>query len=395
MEKEIVVFSHTFPPYGGVAGRRWLLFAEDLRKLGHKVTIISAKGEIENSPWNKPKNLKVIYWKDTFPAILKKRPKKFSEKILYHFWAYYVKLINPGHPFDKGYFWIKSIEKNHNSLPISKNSICILTGAPFSTFILSKTLKKMGAKVVLDYRDPYTWKNAYGFDLLSKKRQAYELNQEKTALELADTITAPSSILLSELLQKYPEHKNKTLTLPHPLDSSIGTWKENNEVIKGIYAGRIYPSCENELLAIAQLLNQLDIPLDLYTDIEMLDPLFKSKLLTYKNINLFNQIKSNELHKKLLKYSFYCAIQPKNAINYISTKYPDLVKLEIPIIIKQSEGKLVEELKKIPKVIVYKKPEELSNLKSKLITLKPSNFSKETFLKKYSGNIARLIELFD
>ncbi len=344
---KIVILSYTFPPFGSVAGRRWFLFADALLKSKFEVEVIAAKEKEITSPWAANETQLIVkYFEHNFPSILGKTPKNLIEKIKYKLSLIYIEMQTKGTPYDKGIFWIKNVKKHIEQSQYPFGTIFILTGAPFSTLSLATWLKSKGYKLVIDFRDPYTWGSGYGMQTISKKRFAFELENEKNAITASDLVVCPNQVLQHDIFARYPESKQKIKILSHPIDeiNIQKHWKKTtNTDTRLVYAGTLYDDCEQYFDDLISILDaQEHISFTIFTDQNNIPKQLISKIKNHSKIYFRAPIKAALLYQELQNYDGYLIISPPRVKDFVSTKYPDLLYFGIPVLLYSESGKLTE-----------------------------------------------------
>lgn len=362
-KSRVIIIAHTFPPFGGVAGRRWALYSEALVSQGFQVEIITAKGRDMTSPWSVNENIQITYLNDYYPNVLKVTPSSFLEKAKYRLSRYLLNRLHKGTPYDRGIFWVKNVRRLLKKRKGLANTFFILTGGPFSTFSLADLIFKNKGKVWLDFRDPYSWGTSYGMSSISEGRLLYELNNEKRAVELADQIFAPNSTMLNKLESLYPDYSNKLRLLPHPIDyKNIETkWiAKPTDQLKLVYAGTLYGDCSARYVELLDVLEaNPHISYTIYTNQDTVPLDVLGKLKSHSQVHLFPTIPAKALFSKLKSYDAYLIVSPERVKHFISTKYPDLIYFEIPILLYSSSGKLTNFLEGYKRSIVINSKQEL------------------------------------
>jgi|GEM_PF-6867357 len=350
--KNICIITHQFPPYGKVAGRRWLLFAKQLERQGASVKIITSKGLIKESPWN-PEGFDAVYLKDNYPKTLNSTGNSIFYKLSYRFWTLYLKFRFNGNPFDKGLFWLRKVKEFIVSRDFAKDTIFVLSGAPFSLFKIGRVIARRGFQYILDYRDPHTWNNGYGYNQLSLKRQKFEKDNEIIAAKGAVKIIFPNHEMITEYCNIYPEFLDKCEVLAHPLDEqSITTKWEIKEVnlerINLVYAGTLY---DNSIKEFKNLIKWIEtnpnIHLTIFTHKSLIPPDLIPLLDAVSRIYLKEAIAAKDIYTILNGFDAYLIVQSYAKRNYVTTKFVDLVYFGIPTIVHCAEGKLTEVLSPI------------------------------------------------
>jgi hypothetical protein len=138
---------------------------------------------------------------------------------------------------DEGLRWKKDVLKFLNTCNLEHYSFAILTGGPFFHFwAISRYLKKKGIKVILDFRDPFSYNPRFNEKGLKKW---IKQNYEKQAVKCADLI-----VTVNKECHQYiaPNLKVKRAVIPNGYDEralppSNPTSLQPNSLF---YAGRLY-----------------------------------------------------------------------------------------------------------------------------------------------------------
>ncbi|MGZ6555109.1 MAG: hypothetical protein ACXVDV_21185, partial [Bacteroidia bacterium] len=203
--KKIIVIAYKFPPYDGIAARRWAKFCKYIAKENYTVHVITTNWKENKNSWNKDlnqSNIKIHIVNTPFLTILNAFP-AFSKLLTrINFFLRY-KILNK---VDEADFWTKAAKKEINRL-IKKEKIntVIATGAPFSVNVLASRLKNENndLKIIQDLRDP--WTDSEVVKTMQDKikyRQFIEL--EKEILSNSDIIVAVTEPLVEMFRKKSP-----------------------------------------------------------------------------------------------------------------------------------------------------------------------------------------------
>lgn len=138
---------------------------------------------------------------------------------------------------DEGLRWKKDVLNFLNAFDLSQYSFAILTGGPFFHFwAIAKFFKKKGMKVILDFRDPFSYNPRFNEKGLKKWiKQTYE----KQAVKCADLI-----VTVNKECHQYiaPSLNVKRAIIPNGYDDRVlpagnQTVPQPNSLF---YAGRLY-----------------------------------------------------------------------------------------------------------------------------------------------------------
>jgi glycosyltransferase involved in cell wall biosynthesis len=140
---KILIIAVQYPPSGETGAKRPWLFAKELQKLGHRVTVLSQENLLDAKRPNK-----LVLQRGSFgERILRVMPFGFpgiSDASFQVFWSMRSVILRCRH--------------------LHKCDVAILTGPPFFHFLLVSAIKRLGIPVVLDYRDgwganPYPYRS--------------------------------------------------------------------------------------------------------------------------------------------------------------------------------------------------------------------------------------------
>jgi len=316
MPKKILIVSFTFPPMPGIGGKRWAKFAKVLQKKGHKVCVLSAKpDENDYSPWDAAvKDTKRYFINRPSPLHSLNGSNSILDKIKYRLALEYTKKLKKGNIFDRLYFGTLLKEKFPNIYFIA------------------------------DIRDPWSW-GVFGFNFLSAKRIVQEHKMEKKVMQTADIITVPVEEMRNVLSDKYPKNRSKIYHLPHGFDASELPSRHKiieDKYIRLIYGGMLYEGLNDSYLKVKKVLKEnQNIHFTIYSDVDRYDDLFSTDegegrfLLERKAA-----ISSRQFLNEVANSHFYVSLVNERIKNYLSSKYFELIKIGIPIIIIGPIGEL-------------------------------------------------------
>jgi glycosyltransferase involved in cell wall biosynthesis len=348
VDENILLIAYKFPPFPGIGGRRWAKFAKYLSKRGYIVHVICAKNNLQEvSPWFADVNINniIIHPVKTFyPSVLFRSPSYWIEKVLYKFYSNFFKILISGNINDKSIFWKRGLLKKSNAL-IKKYNIenVIVSGAPFRSLFYSLELKNNNnIKLFIDFRDPWTWGDGYGFKLLSDFDQRFEEKLQDTVVEKSDIIFVPVKSMLEFLKEKYPQYKSKIKLLPHGYDKDDykDIKKQQGPVLNLIYGGTIYDGIEKEFCELIKTVkenNNQNFAINFYSKIFKYEDLIKAEKLERK-IKYYPLVPPSEYLKKVANSHYYLVIFPERFKDFISTKFFEIIYLGVPIILICEKG---------------------------------------------------------
>ena len=346
MKKSILIVNFGSPPNPGIGGRRWAMFSHFLADEGYEIQVLCKANKTSNGSLyddyvlNNTK-VKMNYFKSFFPTILDQIPVTLFEKIRYKIWLKICLIVSKGTPYDRSIFSKKKLKKNASNL-IKKHNIkqVIVTGAPFRvTYVLAELKSEMGFNLLVDFRDPWTWGKGYGYANLSSKRMTFEKSMESFVVKTANTVYTPVEIMHQSLIELYAEFKSKIKLLPHGFDSinivqHDGDRFKSKKDLKLVFIGSLYANIGHYFEAIAKAISDsnITINLDIYSDSERYTELMDQYNLIGVKVNYFKPVLPKILYKALGNYDFCLILYPDYAIDYISTKFYELVYSNTPIL---------------------------------------------------------------
>jgi len=386
--KNILIISYLYFPSEKIGAQRWTKIGKELIKKKHNISILSINnGEKlnDNHSFFKSKNL---------ARILRSNPSNIYEKILYNFWIRVLPFFTKYNFYDLAVFDKKTIIEKAKKIIVKNDiEIVIATGAPFSLCYYNVELKMSFKNLVVinDFRDPWTWNDRYGYELISEKRKSRENKLEKKVIEKSDYILVPVNPMKEFLVQKYPHFKDKVKIIPHFFDLNKMPKELNkspNKKISFIYGGTIYPGTiewyeefSNTIFGIYD-----NVSISLYSQNFNKD--FKSK---NGLINLNKGIKEKDLLKKISNADYYLACYPEIEKDFISTKFYQIIYLKTPIILISPKG-ILSDFIKHHDLGIHILPEEIKNINKGFLR---NDFSFNFNVDDYELNIVtnKLLEL--
>jgi glycosyltransferase involved in cell wall biosynthesis len=348
-ENNLLIISYTFPPASGIGGRRWTKFGKYLHKAGYKVTVLSAAAhsKTEYSSWQSDiYGLNVKIFKSHYPKVLTKVPSNLFEKINYRLKVNLLSVLTKGSIYDRASLDEDKIISEASKI-IVENCIgtLIVTGAPFSILYYGVLLKKRFPllNLIADIRDPWTWGENYGFLNLRKSRMDFECKRLNSVLEHSDYITVPAVAMKKYLEKIKPEYTRKFIVLPHAVDPEDFTELEKRKrtnKIRLIYGGTLYDNIEpmfDKLLNAATKCKEEDFVIDFFAD----SYFYKKKVQHYHLSHkiFFKPLVSNkEFLNEIRNADYFLLLYPEKYKDFLSTKFTEVVMLNIPIIYVGYEG---------------------------------------------------------
>lgn len=404
--KNILLVSHTFPPYPGIGGRRWAKFAKYLSNAGYRVHVITAENPFhEESLWKNDvisdPAIIIHSLRDSYPGYLIADPVTTWQKLCYRLSLLFVRLLSKGTPYDKAIFWNKKM-LNRCRAVIRKENIqnVIVSCAPFSSAYAALALKKEFQKInlLVDFRDPWTWGTGYGMTSISPDRKAYERKMEMEVVKGCDRLFVPTEDMKQHLQSAYAGSANKVITLPHGYDAD--EIRRNavtpSDDVRLILYGTLYDKIHTAFENIADCFSTNHrLKLDIFSESERYAEIFKKKNIFGRTVFFHRPELPTELFRKFADYDYVLIIQPDIAINYISTKIYEIIYSERPILLVSQPGKLSEFIVR-NHLGVHTRPEEFHAIISLLFEKKGSFLQQPEFpIADYEyGNLTRKLERY-
>ncbi len=250
MPMRILIACYTFPPSSGIGGRRWAKFAKYLQRAGAEVTMVAAAGTDNNSPWaNDVVGINQTRFISRYPIILTGTPKSVFDRLWYRLQLLRMRWLGKGTPYDRALLDRENYKQTiRQEIARFNPEVIIATGAPFRilSFTAELRLEYPEIKFFADFRDPWTWGEAFGYNQLNPKRLRHEQKMEQNVVQVFDGIWSPWSEIITTLSEKYPSQAHKFSQLPHAFDlndlppSNSRAMQGQSDTVRIIYGGTIY-----------------------------------------------------------------------------------------------------------------------------------------------------------
>ncbi len=348
-KRNILLISYVFPPHFGIGGRRWAKLAKEMADRGNHVHVIYAANPYPKvSLWyNEIKDHPNISFHELplgHPKTFIISPKTIWEKVEYRIWMILLKPFVKGAIFDRGIFWRNPMLKIAEKI-IKENSIDAIfaTGAPFRAVYFSLNLKRKFShiKLIIDFRDAWTWSTVWGFASLNAQQLKEENFKEQQVIKNSDYITVSARAFESVLLNKYPEQKEKIKFVSHfydPSDFNFIAKKRLSTDRKILFFGTIYQGTQHLFEAVAMCIEQskdANLSLHLYTDDVDKLPHFQEK---NNFVHFQKTVPTRQLFDEGLPADYILFIFPDYAIDNISTKFYEVLATKTPVILIANAG---------------------------------------------------------
>ncbi|MCZ4409295.1 hypothetical protein O3Q51_10760 [Cryomorphaceae bacterium 1068] len=329
--KRILIVAYSFPPQGGIGGRRWAKFAKQFRRSGIEVEVISADMPAEtDSSWTADVDgIPVFRFKTSFPASLKMQPARLIDKVRYRMALRKMVLKTKGTPYDRAALDQLAFRSLFSQRMEKFNpDVIIATGAPFDLLYFAAIEMENHPDVLslADLRDPWVNGSAFGYSALSNERLEIEKEKEAKVVDTFDLVTMPWPQNIEELQQRHPDQAKKLSVLPHFFDDD--DLKSKGEVENPpdlIYGGAIYEGLEPALAELSAFAKAKELKIEIRTgslvDSSIQNEFFKA-LPPLSSKEFFTRVKAS-------KYSLLFLPEGKR---YGLTKLYELAACQKPIL---------------------------------------------------------------
>ena len=300
MSKKILIISFSFAPSTKVGGKRFSFLSRILQKRYPELHVLTLK-EKYISPQDKSLRYGgIIHRAGMYPPYPINKNNLFK-RIFSRLWEKYLCFLDP---FSG---WIlPAIIKGLKIVKDHKIDLIIVTGPPFSSMVVGFILSLITqAKLILDYRDPWTNLNSKYCKIFGKKLNEF---LEKASVKRAAGLVFCSQIMKANFLESFGKytkapchvvtngfHNNDTV---QPL--SLGKGRKNM-----VYAGSFYGERKIELLSesLFHLLNEGSITKDSFC-LHVFGKIKDEDKQVIKKFGLEYIIKEHSPvpHEKIIKY---------------------------------------------------------------------------------------------
>lgn len=347
--KKVLLVCFSFPPSGGIGGRRWAKFAKQLKARGCKVKIIAAAIPGKDSAWKKDaENLDIVRVPYNYPAILDKHPETLFEKIRYRATVVWMTGRIKGSIYDRAVFMKNAFIKKIREMIVEEDfDNLIVSGPPFRLTWYAAIVKKEfpSIRLIADFRDPWTWGDRLGYNRLPPSEFLAEKLLEREVMTESDVVLAPADFLTAHLKNEYPEFKDKLVHLPHGFDpSEIPASVQHvmpslNEKLRLVYGGTWYSGLEVLMKPFAESLEQAgDGSVSVDFICESPPPgIFKNLIKTGK-VQWLSPLPSDTFLAKLSEYHGFLLPVPLRFRDFFSSKFFEILSLRLPIVVYGFKG---------------------------------------------------------
>ncbi len=232
-KKNLLLISLFFSPSETVGAKRFSYLSYYLKKNSYNVSVLTIKNKYYQHLDNTLKFDGKVFKSIMFPPFPIKK-NNISKKILNWFWG------NLTHTYFDPYIgWLlPGIIKGYNVIKKNNIDIIIVTGPPFSSFLIGYFLSQlMKTKLILDFRDPWTFYHGN----LSTLGLKFCKWIEKKMMNFADALvfnTNKSAFAYKEFI-----HKEKIYVVANGFDSNMKesgpAYLEKDKIVI-LYTGNFY-----------------------------------------------------------------------------------------------------------------------------------------------------------
>lgn len=332
----ILIVAYTFPPVGGVGGRRWAKFARYFSKFGHTVEVLTAdRPHRQSSSWTADvENIKVHKYRHSYPEILEQKPARLIDKVKYRVALNQMRRKSSGTPFDRALCDESPFKTALNQLLSSEPfDVVVVTGAPFRLLWYTSHLIAGYSDTffVADFRDPWSWGETWGYKYLKPKKLQFEQEAEAEVLRKFQLITSPWKEIVDTLKEKYPESATRISFLPHGFDSDDlpeqAPRRIEKEKIHLIYGGTLYPDTSSDLEELTAFIAQNS---DAYTCTIFSGDAPSESLLS--GVEYRQPVDAKDFFRRATNADFVVLFIPEVLKNGTPTKLYELAALGKPIL---------------------------------------------------------------
>lgn len=357
--KKIVIVSWVFPPTPGIGGRRWVKFAKWMHRQGADIRVLAVRNFTDReSTWMADLieiEDRVKYTHSPFATTIGTFATTFYQKVRRRLVLGWLQFRVKGNHYDRAALWGKVLKPDLDRLAKQGYDNFVITAGPFhATYWIAEYIKSKypKAKVILDFRDPWTTnKTSFGIHLLSENRIAAEKAFEKRALLAADTVVAVSPFMLEDFAKSAGESVDnpKYQSIANGFDfDDVKAFKNANSIQNHrlIFTGSLYDQSDHGFGLFRDFITKFAIQ---YPDLQNLVADFYGsvpdkfrKQVQQQNVNYNASIPLNEVYGELAN-SQACMLFLTDDINYsISTKFCEYLALGKPVVVFSKGGATAE-----------------------------------------------------
>ena len=405
-KRHVLLVTHQFTPHQSPRTTRWSLIAEEIIKLGHKVTVVTGtKQEVINP------NIEIIYIgnkkANNVVQNLREKSNNTEGKSITN--KYFYSFLKKIYRFtfkifawpDYSMFWLFSIYKNRKKINIDYD-LMISVSLPFSSHIAAYIINKKNNKEwIMDIGDPFTLKN----DAPENNKILYGyLNKyyENKFYSLADKILFTHEDSMNAHINYFDIDSNKT-----DIANPISNFKEeifikslnynyNSLPVKFGYFGIFTKGVRSPKNLINYLKEIKDIEFHWYVNDDSKNEVI---INTNESKSIFHPLVNRNEALRKMSDSVHCLLSignlnttqiPSKVIEYISTGKPIIHFTEI------ENDPVIDIAKDFNNIFVISDKTNKEKLFNELNEFYKNidTFNKELFVEKYTSNsITKILNL--
>lgn len=338
---KVLVVSHTFPPAGGIGGRRWAKFAKSLVSKGYQVQVIAAAMPVsEISLWSDDVHgIDVFRYRSQYPLSLRSKPKTVVHKIKYRLHLLRARVRAKGSPYDRALFDEKEFTRSFTErMNLFIPDVVLVSGPPFNLlwYVAKERARYPMSKFIADMRDPWMTGNLYGYGGLRNPARTHELKKEAGVVLAFDKIVTPWSSIMTEMARRFPHIGTKFETLDHCWDQKdIPATQVTPSPDRTLtYGGNLYKGFEFFLNTLSRLAEKHNWLVAVFSTSQADE--FKSS----EYFQILPSIPSRQFFNQLFKSKFALFLIPQGLKDGFPTKLLEYAACGRPIVAVGFEGSL-------------------------------------------------------
>lgn len=343
-KKSILIISSSFTPSGHVGAKRFTFLSEILQKKYPKLHVLTRKEKYAKRIDDFQTAAGTIHRTKMWPPYPIEKNNIF--KIIFNrLWVNYLCIIEP-----YSGLILPSLVKGLRIIKDNKIDLVIATCPLFSSMVVGYLLSTItGAKLILDYRDP--WSNR---DMVFCKIFGKRINRlfEKKAVSRASALVFSSPIMQEDFISYLSQYSNAsyhTITNGFHETNEVSPLSLGNDRKNMVYAGNLYGDRKIRLLAkpLIQLLQEGVITMDSFC-LHIFGNLNDDDRKVIKEYDLHNIIKEHSPvpYKEMLGYlkgaDILLLLSGSDVRYAIPFKFFDYISVKRPILAISHENSGVQ-----------------------------------------------------
>jgi glycosyltransferase involved in cell wall biosynthesis len=351
---KFVIITYTFPPQGGIGGRRWAKFSKYFHQNGSEFKVITTPPLNDHSPWTRDSqglHDRIIYVPSRYPKILRGQPKNIWQKIHYRIALSLLRLSYNGNVYDHSLRWSVGLVPELEKLIQDGYTTIIASAGPFHYLSELASLKEIhgnNIKLIADFRDPWTNnKTSFGYSDLNNSRLMAEQKKEKSVINSFDCIVSVAeemSIYFSSLtLKESMSGKFRTIINgfdPGELVEKLAVYDDGP--IRFVFMGTLYTKVLKSIEVFSKVIKGISlkgIEFHFYGDRTEDADYLLGKL---DNVYLHSNVGLQDAHSIISKASVGMLFLTDDLTYSFSTKFCEYIAYKKPIWVISKFGKTPE-----------------------------------------------------